>query len=302
MDFLSFGCHNLTGGSSLRKSVRLIHCAIDHGITRFDVAPSYGLGTAESVLGIAIRNRNSAVAVTTKFGIEPPKFGRFLAWGSEPYRRLRPILRKNPPGTRSNPDVVKFADIRLMASLERSLRAMAVDRVDTLLTYELVDPALIKENLEDIELARNRGQLNLFGCSGERVAVEKMISAFCDVASVVQVSVSDWDVYGALPIVRLFGAVQVLKPLIAYLASRDKSYAEALISVLAGVQLLEDRLTLGAVAAARTLFPRSTLLVNTRNEPRIGLMVRYLSDGALLAWGEAHRDVHRRMLNDRARN
>src|SRR5262245_21817575 len=84
---LSFGCHNITGGSSLGHSIRLIHCAIDHGITNFDVAPSYGLGAAERVLGQALQ-RKSVVEVTTKFGIEPKQFGAILAWGREPYKWL----------------------------------------------------------------------------------------------------------------------------------------------------------------------------------------------------------------------
>src|SRR5215470_12404263 len=96
LNFLSFGCHNLTGGSSLRKSVRLIHCAMDHGITRFDVAPSYGMGTAEAVVGMAIRKRSLRVEITTKFGIEPRRLGHFLAWGRTPYRYLRRVIGKSP--------------------------------------------------------------------------------------------------------------------------------------------------------------------------------------------------------------
>jgi Aldo/keto reductase family len=301
VDLLSFGCHNLTGGSSLRRSIRLIHCAIDHGITRFDVAPSYGLGTAETVLGKAIGNRDPRMEITTKFGIEPPKFGRVFAWGREPYRRLKRVLGKGPSLPLGSLAACEASHVRLMKSLERSLKALKVDRVDTLLTHEHIDKALLRENLEDLESGRHRGLFNSFGCSGERVSVERALSMFSDFARIVQISVSDWETYAARPIVRLFGAIRILKPQIARLASRDKRYADDLLATLVGVESLEERLALGALIAARTMFPRSTLLINTRSEIRIGLIARFLGDRALLDWGMTHRGVHNRMLAGCAR-
>jgi hypothetical protein len=297
VDFLSFGCHNLTAGSSLRRSIRLIHCAIDHGITRFDVAPSYGLGTAETVLGKAIGNRNPSMEITTKFGIEPPKLGRFFAWGREPYRRLKRIFGKSPlPPLGSLAAAGEVSHVRLMKSLERSLKVLKVDRVDTLLTHELIDEALLRENLEDLELGRHRGLFNSFGCSGSHMSVERALSMFGNFAEVIQISVSDRELYGTRPIVRLFGAIRVLKPQIARLAGCDKRYADDLFAALVGVESLEDRLALGALVTARTMFPRSTLLINTSSETRIGLIARFLGDRALLDWGRSHDRFHNRML------
>jgi hypothetical protein len=299
LGFLSFGCHNITGGSSLRKSIRLIHCAMDHGIARFDVAPSYGMGTAEAVLGMAIRKRSLGVEVTTKFGIEPPRLGRFLALGRAPYRFLRQIVGKSPLPLRSA--VGSFSPPRLMTSLERSLKALNTDRVHTLLTHELIDVTHLREHLEDLEFARNRGLFKWFGCSGELKAVVPTLQMFCDFAQVAQVSVTDWQAFGTRLIVRLYGAIRVLAPQVARQASLDQKYRDGLFGALTGVRSMQECFALGAIAAARTLFPRSTLLITTSNEARIGDIVRFASDQALFDWGAAHREVHNRMLAGRAR-
>ena len=48
---LVLGCGHLTGGASTAESRRLLEHAKDGGIGHFDPAPSYGIGTAEDVVG-----------------------------------------------------------------------------------------------------------------------------------------------------------------------------------------------------------------------------------------------------------
>jgi Aldo/keto reductase family len=272
---------------------------MDHGIARFDVAPSYGMGTAETVLGMAIRKRSAKIS--TKFGIEPPRLGRFLAWGRAPYRHLRSVIGKGRPSPLPNRLAsCGFSNVKLMKSLERSLRALSIDQVHTLLSHEHIDGAHLTEYLDDLELARSREMFNLFGCSGEREAVEQTLRMFCDFSQVIQVSISDSEAFHVYPIVRLFGAVRVLAPQIERKASLDQKYRDGLLSALPGINSFQECFALGAIAAARTLFPRSTLLVNTSNEDRIRDIARFLFDRPLVDWGAGHRVVHSRMLADRA--
>jgi predicted oxidoreductase len=300
LEFLSFGCHNLTGGSSRRESIRLIHCAMDHGIKRFDVAPSYGMGTAESVLGIAIRKRSADLEVTTKFGIEPPRFGRLLAWGRTPYRVLRQITREGPSPLPGNLTGAQGSPLRLRKSLERSLRALNIDCVHTLLTHELIDLRHLAEQLDDLEFGLNRGMLNWFGCSGEREVVGQMLSIFCRHARVVQVSISDVGAFGTHSTIRCFGAVRIMAPQICRHANLDGEYRDQLLAVFAGVKSSQECFALAAIVAARALFPRTTLLVTTSNEARICDIARFLSNQAVLDWGKAYSAVHRGMLVNRA--
>lgn len=48
---LGFGCSNLGSDLSYRASCALVEAAYDAGFRHFDVAPSYGNGQAERILG-----------------------------------------------------------------------------------------------------------------------------------------------------------------------------------------------------------------------------------------------------------
>jgi len=56
-------------GPAEDEAVRLVHAALDAGVTFIDTAPGYGDGRSESVLGEALRGgRRDRVALCTKFG------------------------------------------------------------------------------------------------------------------------------------------------------------------------------------------------------------------------------------------
>lgn len=93
---LVYGCGRLTGGASLRGSLRLLEMVFDAGIRAVDVAPSYGMGTAETVVGKAVRQHPSGaeVRIITKVGIPAPR-----------WRTLKTMMRATkrlmfPPGPR----------------------------------------------------------------------------------------------------------------------------------------------------------------------------------------------------------
>jgi aryl-alcohol dehydrogenase-like predicted oxidoreductase len=68
---IGFGCASLGSRISAANGSRAIAHALDLGLTWFDVAPSYGDGQAESLLGSALRGRRDKVVICTKFGIAP---------------------------------------------------------------------------------------------------------------------------------------------------------------------------------------------------------------------------------------
>ena len=54
---LSFGTWlTVAGGIAQDQAIRCIHAALDHGITLFDTANQYGAGSAEQILGKALRS------------------------------------------------------------------------------------------------------------------------------------------------------------------------------------------------------------------------------------------------------
>lgn len=65
------GIAQMMGHTTEAESVRTIHRAMDLGVNFFDVAPGYGDGKGEEVLGIALRDRRDSAVVGTKITIKP---------------------------------------------------------------------------------------------------------------------------------------------------------------------------------------------------------------------------------------
>lgn len=72
---VGFGCWAAGGsaiwnGSDDEQSIRAIHRAIELGVTFFDVAPVYGFGHAETILGRALSGRRDRVVIASKCGLK----------------------------------------------------------------------------------------------------------------------------------------------------------------------------------------------------------------------------------------
>ncbi|MCG8478732.1 MAG: aldo/keto reductase [Spirochaetales bacterium] len=65
----TFAGDAIWGASEERRCIRVVHAALDRGITLFDTAPNYGGGRSERILGSALRRRSDAF-VATKLKIE----------------------------------------------------------------------------------------------------------------------------------------------------------------------------------------------------------------------------------------
>src|SRR5438552_7768591 len=60
------GIGQVWGPTTEAESVRAMHRALELGVNFFDVAPGYGHGQAEEVLGRALQGRQEQVVVATK--------------------------------------------------------------------------------------------------------------------------------------------------------------------------------------------------------------------------------------------
>lgn len=65
---LGLGCTNFGPYLDQHEASAVVHAALDHGVTYFDTADIYGLGTSEEMLGNALRGRRDEVLIGTKFG------------------------------------------------------------------------------------------------------------------------------------------------------------------------------------------------------------------------------------------
>jgi len=70
VSIVGLGCNNFGWGLQEAESARVIHAAIDAGITLFDTADIYGGTKSEVFLGRALAGRRRSVVIATKFGMK----------------------------------------------------------------------------------------------------------------------------------------------------------------------------------------------------------------------------------------
>lgn len=107
IDQLVFGCGRLTGGATRQEALRLVGLCLDSGVRKFDCAPSYGIGTAETVLGEALWSREDC-HVLTKVGSRPDRHGNARTW----LRRIKRMIHTPPPRADAN-----FSPLRALVDL-----------------------------------------------------------------------------------------------------------------------------------------------------------------------------------------
>ncbi len=122
---LGFGCASLGSRISEKAGRAAIDAALDAGITWFDVAPSYGDGKAERILGDALRG--TTAHIVTKAGLIAGRRNPLKAAIGAVARpivaaipALRPLVKKlRPDAARRLPLDAETLRISLLQSLER---------------------------------------------------------------------------------------------------------------------------------------------------------------------------------------
>ena len=135
---LGFGCASLGSRVSAKTGQGAIERALATGVTWFDVAPSYGDGNAEKILGAALRGAN--VAVVTKVGLVAPRRNivkRAVGSVARPLVAALPALR--PLVKRLRPDGAQRVALdgeTVRISLLQSLERLGRDSVAVLALHE----------------------------------------------------------------------------------------------------------------------------------------------------------------------
>lgn len=169
---IGFGCASLGSRVSARDAGAALERALAAGITWFDVAPSYGDGNAEVILGQFARHHRGAVNICTKVGIQANR----ASWKAlvRPLARTivgaLPGLRKVATRARSVTKLPLTPE-GITASVEQSLTRLAVERIDMLMLH---DPAPDNVLRDDIGAALQRllasGKVAAVGVAGDLAA------------------------------------------------------------------------------------------------------------------------------------
>ncbi|MGA2158240.1 MAG: aldo/keto reductase [Dehalococcoidia bacterium] len=142
---IGLGCMGMSyayGPSPDREEmIKLIHSAVEQGISLFDTAESYGPFTNEELVGEALAPFRNKVIIATKFGFD-----------------IDPVSAQRGPGLNSRPD-----HIRQVA--EASLKRLRVDAIDLFYQHR-VDPNVpIEDVAGTVKELIKQGKVKHFGLS-----------------------------------------------------------------------------------------------------------------------------------------
>lgn len=137
---IGIGCNAFGARIDADRVRQVVDAAIDHGVTLFDTADTYGLGASEELLGQALGSRRGEVVVATKFGMD--------------------MAGRNGPdwGARASRRYVRTA-------VEASLRRLGADHIDLYQLHQLDLVTPIEETLEAMNELVDEGKVRYLGCS-----------------------------------------------------------------------------------------------------------------------------------------
>lgn len=290
---LGFGCTPLMNGRGRRESLALLDAAYAAGIRHFDTAPMYGFGESESCLGEFLATHPDAT-VTTKYGIAAPKRRGLL---SVARMVVAPVIQRVPAvkaklaraAAAAAPSAkAKFTAEEARVSLENSLRALRVDRIDIWLLHEAEADDLRDEGLlRFCEEATRAGKIGAFGVGSEAKklpALRAQRPQFCSVLqyewSVLDEALNDAVNGGDAFRVHhraLTDNFRALQQKLREDAPLRRQWSEAVGADLADSSVLAALM----LKAALVEHPQSIVLVSSKSKAHIEDNVRTAQDAAL---------------------
>ena len=138
VSLVGLGCNNFGGRIDLEATRKVVHKALDCGITLFDTADTYGeRGGSESFLGQILGERRKNIVLATKFGMPMDDAGR-LKGGSRRY---------------------------IMHAVEASLKRLKTDWIDLYQLHDYDPLTPIEETLRALDDLIREGKVRYVGCS-----------------------------------------------------------------------------------------------------------------------------------------
>lgn len=167
---MGFGCASLGSRISPEQGNRALAQATDLGVNWIDVAPPYGDGQAEAILGRFLKGRRDGVVLCTKVGIARPQVSRAKAFVRS---ILRPIVEMVPAARqlirrgRGPAMRAPLTGPGVLESLEASLRELQTDYVDVLALHD-PDPDEVRnhELLTVLETVVTSGKARALSIAG----------------------------------------------------------------------------------------------------------------------------------------
>src|SRR6185295_13728760 len=128
-----------------QEMIKLMHAAVDRGVTFFDTAEVYGPYTNEELVGEALQPFKGRVVIATKFGFD-----------LDPKRDPRGVT--GLPALDSRPE-------RIRQAVEGSLKRLRVDVIDLLYQHRVDTAVPIEDVASTVKDLIRQGKVKHFGLS-----------------------------------------------------------------------------------------------------------------------------------------
>jgi aryl-alcohol dehydrogenase-like predicted oxidoreductase len=177
---VGFGCASLGSRVDGKRGTAALARAFDAGITWFDVAPSYGDGHAEVLLGKYLAGKRSQVAVCTKVGSVPGRVSiamqlakPLLQWALV----LRPQLRKLAGRFRPPAKHAELTGAFIESSIVESLCRLQTDYVDVIAMHDATLDELQRDDvLRALDNVIGKGYARVISLAGDLVVALAVVA------------------------------------------------------------------------------------------------------------------------------
>ncbi len=187
---IGFGCSSLGSRISAKHGRKALERAYEAGITWYDVAPSYGDGHAEGLLGDFAAGRRDDIVIATKVGILPPARSIVARTAMPIARKLVmavPRMRAMATRLRAAPTKAGLEAGLIETSLAASLKRLRTDHVDVLALHDPdADEVTDSPVLAALARIKSRGQARALSVAGsaEVAALALRSSPLFDIAQI----------------------------------------------------------------------------------------------------------------------
>jgi methylglyoxal reductase len=149
------------GGTDEKKAIEAIHASLDMGLNLIDTAPIYGFGTAERIVGAAIKGRRDKVVLATKCGLRwDTDKGEFSGYADE----------KSPRDAPSKYEIRRYlGQDSIRYEIEQSLRRLGTDYIDLYQTHWQESTTPIEDTMEALLSLKKEGKIRAIGVSNVSV-------------------------------------------------------------------------------------------------------------------------------------
>jgi D-threo-aldose 1-dehydrogenase len=295
---LGFGLSSIAGSGNFKHQQNLIRTAIDCGVTHFDVAPYYGSGDAEVILGKILKTCPDPVTVTTKFGLTPFSTGK---GGSMLRTVLRPVFRRinilkslassilskahDPQPT------MAFNSTAMFQSVERS-----IENIQRPISFFLLHDASVKvandsEVIDALNKICGEKKVGFTGISGNLEVLKEVVSSFPKTYAVAQLEnsilnpVPVKDLYDSGAKVFTHRAIQGGLSYLTSLINQRPGFSRILQRELDVDVNQKERLPLLLIELALNENPKGTVLFSSTRPDRVKQISGVLSSPMLGAAG-----------------